>query len=303
MIAQVGGEKQDFFLLCLRLVLRVYTFFTGFWQGGCNLEKQNVPIACTDMADELFGRTEHAPTGVRLFTARAGGVTVTRVEITRDDLAKPRGRYVTLDVPAVSILDERDESVIEAAARELRALLPAKGAVLAVGVGNRRVTADALGPRTVHKILATMGPAGGIPLPGLREVAAIAPGVTAATGVPLGELMAALVCQLKPAAVLCIDSLCSSEPERLGRTIQLSDTGLCPAEPASPRCLTPRKLGVPVIAVGIPTLSDAKESKALVIVPRELDAVISHGAALLGTAINRALQPNFSISQLCYLAN
>lgn len=260
-------------------------------------------IRGTDMADELFGRASHTPVGVRLATARAGGVTVTRVEVARDDLARPRGRYVTLEVPAVSVLDERDEAVIETAAAELQALLPEKGPVLVVGVGNRRVTADALGPRTAQKVLVTMGAAGGLPLPGLRPVAAVAPGVTAATGVPLAGLLAALVREVQPAAVLCVDSLCSDEPERLGRTIQFSDTGLCPADPVNPRSLTRRRLGVPVIAAGIPTLSESRAGKSLVLVPRELDAVIGHGAALLAAAINKALQPALSVAQLCYLAS
>ena len=257
----------------------------------------------TDMADELFGRAAHPPAGVRMVTARTGGVCITRVQISREGLARPRGRYVTLEVPSVALLDERDEAVIEAAAAELRALLPAEGLILAVGVGNRRITADALGPRAVHKLLVTRGAAGGLPLPGLREVAAIAPGATAATGIALASLVQALVQQMRPAAVLCIDSLCSAEPQRLGRTIQFSDTGLCPAAPAGPRTLTRENLGVPVIAAGIPTLTESRESSALVLVPRALDSVIAHGAALLGAAANRALQPNFTLAQLCYLAN
>ena len=101
----------------------------------------------TDLADELYHAPEDAlPAGVRVATAKRGGVTVTRVEIAREGLERPRGRYVTLEVPRVSLLDERDESVIEPAAAELRALLPAAGPVLVLGVGNRRVTADALGP-------------------------------------------------------------------------------------------------------------------------------------------------------------
>ena len=112
----------------------------------------------TDMADELFsGATQPLPAGVRLATARHGGVTVTRVEIAREGLSRPRGRYVTLEMPSVSVLDERDAAVIEVCARELRALLPPEGPVLVLGVGNRRITADALGPRTVQRILVTMG--------------------------------------------------------------------------------------------------------------------------------------------------
>ena len=68
----------------------------------------------TDMADEMFGAAQGAlPAGVRLATAKRGGVTITRVEIAREGLAKPRGRYVTLEMPSVSVLDERDAAVIE----------------------------------------------------------------------------------------------------------------------------------------------------------------------------------------------
>ena len=140
----------------------------------------------TDMADELFSAAaQPLPAGVRLATARHGGVTVTRVEIAREGLSRPRGRYVTLEMPSVSVLDERDAAVIEVCARELRALLPPEGPVLVLGVGNRRITADALGPRTVQRILVTMGAGAAPPVRGLRPVAAVAPGVAAATGLSL----------------------------------------------------------------------------------------------------------------------
>ena len=143
--------------------------------GGCKMRE-------TDLADELFGQPGGTalPAGVRVATARQGGVTITRVEISREGLARPRGRYVTLEVPSVSLLDERDSAVIEAAAAELRPLLPPEGPVLVLGVGNRRVTADALGPRTVQKVFVTMGPRT-VPVQGIRPVAAVAPGVSAAT--------------------------------------------------------------------------------------------------------------------------
>lgn len=121
----------------------------------------------TDMADELFGTAEGAlPAGVRLATAKRGGVTVTRVEIAREGLSRPRGRYVILEMPSVSVLDERDADVIETCAAELRALLPPEGPVLVLGVGSRRITADALGPRTVQKVLVTMGPQHALPVRG-----------------------------------------------------------------------------------------------------------------------------------------
>ncbi len=254
----------------------------------------------TDMADELFAAATDLPGGVRAATAKRGGVTVTRVEIAREGLAKPRGRYVTLEVPSVSVLDERDAAVIEPVAAELRALLPPEGPVLVLGVGNRRVTADALGPRTVQKIFVTMG-AGRLPVKGIRPVAAVAPGVSASTGLSLRQLAGALVREVRPAALICVDSLCSSEGARLGRTLQFSDTGLCPAQAGSSKHLDAARLGVPVIAAGIPTLMIAEEGADLVVTPRALDSVIAHGSALLGGAINRALQPRLSVAQLFWL--
>lgn len=223
----------------------------------------------TDMADELFrGPETELPAGVRLATAKRGGVTVTRVEIAREGLARPRGRYVTLEMPSVSVLDERDTDVIETGAAELRALLPPEGPVLVLGI---------------------------------RPVAALAPGVSGDTGLTLRQLAAAMVDAVRPAALICVDSLCSAEAARLGRTIQFSDTGLHPADARHARHLDAAALGVPVIAAGIPTLMDADEGADLVLTPRALDSVIAHGSALLAGILNRALQPRLSVAQLCWL--
>ena len=256
----------------------------------------------TDMADEMFGAAQGAlPAGVRLATAKRGGVTIT-VEIAREGLAKPRGRYVTLEMPSVSVLDERDAAVIETCAAELQALLPPEGPVLVLGIGNRRVTADALGPRTAQKILVTMGPQHTLPVKGIRPVAAIAPGVSASTGLTLRQLAGAMVEAVRPAALICVDSLCSAEGARLGRSVQFSDTGLYPAQTDHAKHLDAAALGVPVIAAGIPTLMDSDEGADLVVTPRALDSVIAHGSALLAGAINRALQPRLSVAQLFWLA-
>jgi spore protease len=220
------------------------------------------------------------------------------VEIAREGLAKPRGRYVTLEMPSVSVLDERDAAVIETCAAELRALLPPEGPVLVLGIGNRRVTADALGPRTAQKILVTMGPQHTLPVKGIRPVA----GVSASTGLTLRQLAGAMVEAVRPAALICVDSLCSAEGARLGRSVQFSDTGLYPAQADHAKHLDAAALGVPVIAAGIPTLMDSDEGADLVVTPRALDSVIAHGSALLAGAINRALQPRLSVAQLFWLA-
>ena len=205
-------------------------------------------------------------------------------------------------MPSVSVLDERDAAVIETCAAELRALLPPEGPVLVLGIGNRRVTADALGPRTAQKILVTMGPQHTLPVKGIRPVAAIAPGVSASTGLTLRQLAGAMVEAVRPAALICVDSLCSAEGARLGRSVQFSDTGLYPAQADHAKHLNAAALGVPVIAAGIPTLMDSDEGADLVVTPRALDSVIAHGSALLAGAINRALQPRLSVAQLFWLA-
>ncbi len=258
----------------------------------------------TDMADELFcsGPRQPLPAGVRLATARHGGVTVTRVEIAREGLEKPPGQVRHAGSP-------QRQCAGRAGRRGHRGVRPGaagpfcrrKGRCWCWGVGNRRVTADALGPRTVQRILVTMGAGTAPPVKGLRPVAAVAPGVAAATGLSLQQLAAALVGQCGPAAVVCVDSLCSAEGQRLGRTVQFSDSGLYPAQADHTRHLTRDTLGVPVIAAGIPTLMLAQEGKDLVVTPRELDSVIAHGAALLSGSINRALQPRLTVQQLCWL--
>ena len=301
MIPYFAYQRKRFFDFCLE---KFYFSHTFRQESGLLPQKgtESVEMRTTDMADELFsGAAQPLPAGVRLATARHGGVTVTRVEVAREGLSRPRGRYVTLEMPSVSVLDERDDAVIEVCARELRALLPPKGPVLVLGVGNRRITADALGPRTVQRILVTMGAGAAPPVRGLRPVAAVAPGVAAATGLSLQQLAAALVGQLRPAAVVCVDSLCSAEGQRLGRTVQFSDSGLYPAQADHTRHLTRDTVGVPVVAAGIPTLMQAQEGADLVVTPRALDSVIAHGAALLAGAVNRALQPRLTVQQLCWL--
>ncbi len=116
---------------------------------------------------------------------------------------------------------------------------------------------------------------------GIRPVAAVAPGVAAATGLSLQQLAGALVEALRPAALVCVDSLCSAEGRGWAARVQFSDAGLYPAQADHTRTWTRDTVGVPVIAAGIPTLMQAQEGADLVVTPRALDSVIAHGAALL----------------------
>ena len=112
--------------------------------------------------------------------------------------------------------------------------------MLVLGIGNRRVTADALGPRTAQKILVTMGPQHTLPVRGIRPVAALAPGVSGATGLTLRQLAAAMVDAVRPAALICVDSLCSAEAARLAAPSSFPTQACTRRMPDTPGIWTPQ---------------------------------------------------------------
>ena len=186
----------------------------------------------TDIAAELYPEScGSVPRGVKTFTATASGIGLTRVEIDRSGLRRPKGRYITLDMPQFAAIDDRNEAYVWAIASQLRALLPKEGLVLVAGVGNRAVTADALGPETADRVFVTRHlcehPDAGDDV-ALRPVAAFSPGVEGNTGLATAELLQSVVRRLEPAAVVCVDSLCTSDVRRLGCSVQLSTAGLSP---------------------------------------------------------------------------
>ena len=197
---------------------------------------------------------------------------------------------------------------------------------LVVGLGNAQITPDALGPLTVRQILATRH----IPaqlaeqtgLSGLRPVAAIAPGVLGQTGIETGEIILSIVRDLSPAAVVAVDALAAGSPERLGCTIQLSDSGISPGSGVlnARKELSRQSLGVPVLSLGIPTVVDGgtlvcgllgcedesrvpEEARAMMVTPRDVDALIERGAKHLSLALNAALQPQLSLEEISYLVS
>lgn len=255
----------------------------------------------TDIAAELYAeRRGSVPGGVKIHTASAAGVRLTRVEITRAGLRRAPGVYITLDTPDFARIDASDETFIHAIASQLRALLPGTGAVLVVGVGNRAVTADALGPATVDKVFVTDGKQDET-LP-LRTVAAVSPGAAGVTGLATADVLRALVSMMQPAAVLVVDSLCTATAARLGCSVQLSSAGLTPR--AGER-ITRRTVGVPVIALGVPTVMEAHPARCapLLVTPKDVDFIIRRGASLLALAINKALQPSLTVGELTFLTS
>lgn len=198
-------------------------------------------------------------------------ILVTRVQITSDagakQLHKAKGTYVTLETPHLNELDENyHKEITEALMKEFSSLVPdiKKKRILVAGIGNREITPDALGPLVVEHLFITRhliknyGEDTEI-TKGLGNISAIAPGVMAQTGMEGREIIKGIIETTKPEVLVVIDALAARSTKRLNRTIQLTDTGIYPgAGVGNYRSeLTKETLGIPVIAVGIPTVIDA----------------------------------------------
>ncbi len=199
-------------------------------------------------------------------------VHVTRVVIESKNAAKamgkPVGTYITMEVPGMMDADEDYHRGISLClASELLSMLPKKEegiSVLVVGLGNREVTADALGPRVLDNLLITRhimrtyGKAA-YENDAVNEISSIEPGVMARTGMETAEIIKGVVQQTKPDVLIVVDALAARSTKRLNRTIQITNTGIHPGSGVGNHRneLTKESLGVPVIAVGVPTVVDA----------------------------------------------
>ncbi len=212
--------------------------------------------------------------GVRVeeFRNEKSEVSITRVVIDTKNgakaMGKPMGTYVTLEAPALMEPDEDyHREVSEELARQLKELIPdaqREQSVLVVGLGNRDVTADALGPGVVDNlfinrhVVREYGKAA-YGKERMNLVSSLVPGVTAMTGMESAEIVKGVVEQTEPDVVLVVDALAARSTKRLNRTIQVSDVGIHPGSGVGNHrnAITRESLGIPVIAIGVPTVVDA----------------------------------------------
>ena len=237
-------------------------------------------------------------------------------------LGKPRGRYITLELDGLLRREEDSFArAVQAVARLLGPMLPEQGEALVVGLGNRAITPDLVGPLAVEHTLVTRHLVGRLEMFGhLRPVAALAAGVLATTGVESGQLIQAMVQRLTPACVIAIDALASRSVERLCRTVQLSDSGIVPGSGVGNHrmALDTHTLGVPVLAVGVPTVVEASTlildllggenenmenlpGGQLFVTPREVDSRVADLARVIGYGVSLALNPELSVEELIML--
>ena len=221
----------------------------------------------SDLALERKELLRDECTGVSSEENHFGDIKITRITVENDEgarrIGKPCGTYTTIELPCISQQSENDEDARTALSVELSRLLPKDGPVLVAGLGNSDITPDALGPKTIEKILATRHISGelsrSIGLGELRPVAAVSPGVLGKTGIETAEILSGIVGRVCPSAVIVIDALASRRLERLGKTVQISNTGIAPGSGVGNRRseISAASLGVPVISMGVPTVVDA----------------------------------------------
>ena len=198
-----------------------------------------------------------------------GKVKVTWVEVYSEagakEIGKPVGNYITIESEAMKENDtEIHEEIMKILAKRLEKLrkLKKNAVVLVVGLGNWNITPDALGPKVVGKILVTRHLSDNLPkeLEGqVRPVSAISTGVMGLTGIETCEIIKGVTDRVKPDLIIAIDALAARRTSRINSTIQISDTGINPGAGVGNvrMSLSEQALGVPVIAIGVPTVVDA----------------------------------------------
>lgn len=180
-------------------------------------------------------------------------------------IGKPIGSYITMEVPGIRHYDaEFHDKLGKSLAKQLADLIKLKkdGTALVVGLGNWNVTPDSLGPKVVSKLFVTRHLKQYMPQyleEGINPVCAISPGVLGITGIETAEIIQGVVEKVKPDVIIAIDALSSRKMQRVVTTIQIGDTGINPGSGVGNRRmeLSQKTLGVPVIAIGVPTVVDA----------------------------------------------
>lgn len=261
--------------------------------------------------------------GVRQEERKREDFAVTEVEVLNEEgaqaVGKPAGRYLTLDTGP---RQGRDADFLPrlsgAVAEELRGLLKLKESesVLVVGLGNRSITPDAVGPWAVDQTVVTRHLVRALPdsFGQFRSVSALATGVLGTTGVESGELVKALCAQLRPGAVIAVDALAARSAQRLCTTVQLADTGIVPGSGVGNArfALTEESLGCRVIAVGVPTVirgavlcaqvggSDEEQNALgeLFVTPKDIDSAASELARAIGWGVSMAVQKDLRLEEV-----
>ena len=228
----------------------------------------------TDMAVErrdLYRKAnniEEEIDGIECTEEEKENIKITRVEVKNkqgeEALKKPIGNYITIDVKKIhNIEPEKEDKIVEVVSKELMALvdkhIQKDEEIMIVGLGNLYSTPDSLGSRVVNEVEITRHIKLYLPQyidQNARAISAISPGVLGTTGIESAEIIRGIVDKVKPKMIIAIDSLCSKNVSRINKSIQISDTGIVPGGGVGNARdeLSEKTLGIPVIALGVPTV-------------------------------------------------
>lgn len=276
-----------------------------------NSEKNGV--YASDLACERHRVDLNTP-GVSYKRSQNGAFVWERIEISSKEgelaIKRPCGSYDTLSTDRMDLLDDGD---IEDAANEIAgelcrifeksSVIPTR--ILVVGLGNSELTPDSVGPKTANLVNATMHLSEKDPtlFKNLEcsEIGVFVPGVMAKTGIESSDSVVAICDMTEPDVVIAIDSIASHSPTRLGTTIQISNTGIFPGSGIGNKrkAISKRTLGIPVIAIGVPTVVNASafgntpqrsdcNSEDMFVSPRDIDVIVSTSAKIIAQGINQA---------------
>ncbi len=303
----------------------------------------------TDLAietHEQFCETAQKLAGVDIYDKSVRDIEITHVEIKTEEAAeqmkKPIGNYITLSTPDLRYIDKRlYERIVKTVANEIKQMIndDIDKPILVVGLGNRAITSDSLGPETVDRLIVTRHMFSHAPellSPDFASVCAIAPGVLGITGIETEEIIGAVCERIKPSAVIVVDALAARSIERITNTIQICDTGISPGAGVgnNRKEISEKTLGIPVIAIGVPTVVDAititedtlellfcdlgeefpiedvlrsqsvsKEILNFSTTPKEIDILIRKCAEVVANGINFALHDNITFEDIDILVN
>ena len=233
-----------------------------FFRTDLALERRDIYRKANNLEDEI--------PGIKYNVENIGKNKITRVEITSKEgeeaLNKAKENYITIDVNKINnLLEEENQKIVELLSNEIEKIVDKhigkSEDILVVGLGNLYSTPDSLGSKVVKKIEITRHIKKYMPQyidKNARAISAVAPGVLGMTGIETWEFLKGIVDNVKPKLILAIDSLCSKSVNRISKSIQISDTGIVPGGGVGNARieLTKESLGIPVIALGIPTCVD-----------------------------------------------
>lgn len=268
-------------------------------------------------AKQLWERSAGAASRLEGVVARSSKrfrFSLTKVDILNDKgveaLGKPVGQYITMELGASALRGRDADHAARTLSELLSGLMQLKKdeSVLVVGLGNREVTPDAIGPASVSGILLTRHLIRHLPdqFGAFRSVCAVCPGVLGSTGFESLELVHAAMEKSKPDKILVIDALASCDADRLLSTIQLTDTGIVPGSGIgnSRAAFNRNTVGVPVFAIGVPTVmdleacSDAVQKNQLMVTPRNIDAMVRSVSKIVANGINQTLYDRLSSDEI-----